>query len=456
MRNPRSGRSKDEARSLGRMQPRITSLKVGGFKSLNRERDIKIGSLTVLAGANSSGKSSALQPILLLKQSIEDPRGSTDLVLSGGHTSFTDKSQILSNRNICSGKEPSPLTIGLTVDGEDSMYQSYGASNGRPLEIVSAHYCLPRYGSRDFALVSGMKADQIRTALSNFLPLINPAYDFVDFKAKVESGLLSVTLDLTPKDAKVNGADQPRLFAIEVPFRDPFATCVTQILHVRGVRGIQRQSLNIPPRQGSYPGSMELFTASVLLEWQSKKDPRLKALEEYLVRLCLTSGINARPINDSTVEISVARFLAHSSEMVSIADVGFGVSQVLPVLIALLAADEGHMVYIEQPEVHLHPNAQVMLARIICEAVSRNTQVVIETHSELILLGIQTAVASGTLNHEDVELHWFSQDKVTGEAEIASRSLEPDGSFGEWPADFSSVTLDAQMAYLRSIKALSE
>ena len=54
--------------------------------------------------------------------------------------------------------------------------------------------------------------------------------------------------------------------------------------------------------------------------------------------------------------------------MVNIADVGFGVSQVLPVLVALIVAEPGQLVYLEQPELHLHPRAQVALARVLADA----------------------------------------------------------------------------------------
>ena len=81
--------------------------------------------------------------------------------------------------------------------------------------------------------------------------------------------------------------------------------------------------------------------------------------------------------------------------MVSIADVGFGVSQVLPVLVALIVAEPGRLVYLEQPELHLHPRAQVALAQVLAAAAKRGVRVVAETHSSLLLLAVQTLVAEG-------------------------------------------------------------
>ena len=447
-------REPNNSRQIHPEAPRITSVKVGGFKAVTQVKDIRIGELTIIAGANSSGKSSAMQPILLLKQSIEAARGGTDLALSGDHVKFTDKKQIQSRQCVYGNEVPCDLTIGLTVDFTDSMYQTYGATNGKPLSITSAHYCLPHWGSNDFALKAGMTATEVQAALRNFLPIISPDFEPVDYRARVERGLLSVSLDLSRKKTTDQEAEQRPLFGVEVPFGDTFTSAVSSIIHVQGVRGVPRQSQFVPRRGDLVSGAMDLYVASLLLEWNYQKNAKLVLLREHLFRLGLTSGIQADQINDSIVEVSVARSMSHPSEMVSIADVGFGVSQVLPVLLALVAAEPNQLVYIEQPEVHLHPNAQVILAQIICEAVARKVRVVVETHSELMLLSIQTAVANGLLEGSSVEMHWFSRDVETGATTISSGTLPDDGSLGAWPADFSSVTLDAQLAYLHSVNAL--
>ena len=129
--------------------------------------------------------------------------------------------------------------------------------------------------------------------------------------------------------------------------------------------------------------------------------------------------------------------------MVSIADVGLGVSHTLPVLVALQVADEGRLVYIEQPEIHLHPRAQVKLADILANAAKRGVRVVAETHSTLLLTAIQTLVAKGELKPELVKLHWFQRDPKTGVTEVTSTDLDENGAFvqSDWPEDFDDVIL---------------
>jgi predicted ATPase len=138
--------------------------------------------------------------------------------------------------------------------------------------------------------------------------------------------------------------------------------------------------------------------------------------------------------------------------LVSLADVGLGTAQVLPVVVALHAAEAGQLVYIEQPELHLHPNAQVRLAEIIVKAIRRGVRIIIETHSSLLLLGIQTQVAQGRIDAANVRLHWFLRSSRTGETEVVTADLHPDGTFGEWPVDFDEIFLRQQSEFLTALE----
>src|SRR5438876_12115497 len=90
-----------EQKSESAPQPRrnegITRLTVGGFKSINQEQSIEIRPLTILAGANSSGKSSLMQPLLLLKQTLEATYDPGALLLNGPNVRFTSTDQLLSH-----------------------------------------------------------------------------------------------------------------------------------------------------------------------------------------------------------------------------------------------------------------------------------------------------------------------------------------------------------------------
>jgi len=137
---------------------------------------------------------------------------------------------------------------------------------------------------------------------------------------------------------------------------------------------------------------------------------------------------------------------------VSLADVGFGVSQTLPVLVALLVAEPDQLVFIEQPELHLHPRAQVELASTLIAAANRGVRLVVETHSSLLLLALQTLVAEGKIEPKRTILHWFTRSMDVGETMVSSRSFDEFGGFGDWPSDFGEIELALQDRYLTLVE----
>jgi predicted ATPase len=178
----------------------------------------------------------------------------------------------------------------------------------------------------------------------------------------------------------------------------------------------------------------------------------LEALDRALDSFGLTCRIVAAPVAETRVELRVGR-LAHGkregeNDLVSVADVGFGISQTLPVLVALLVAEPGQAVYLEEPEIHLHPRAQSQMAGILADAAVRGVRVIAETHSPILLRGIQTLVATAKLSPELVKLHWFTRNPEDGSTEIHSADLDKQGAFGDWPEDFDEVALETEKQYL--------
>jgi predicted ATPase len=116
--------------------------------------------------------------------------------------------------------------------------------------------------------------------------------------------------------------------------------------------------------------------------------------------------------------------------------------------VALRAARPGQLVYIEQPEIHLHPRAQVAMARLLVNAANRGVRVVAETHSSLLLLAVQTLVAEGVIDPGLVGLNWFLRNEKDGTTRIKTADLDEAGRFGDWPEDFDEVALEAENRYL--------
>jgi hypothetical protein len=226
---------------------------------------------------------------------------------------------------------------------------------------------------------------------------------------------------------------------------------IPEVIHLPGLRGNPERTYPVAAVGPTYPGTFEKYTASVISQWIEEGSDNLAKLNADLRSLKLTGGIFAKRLSDVQLELHVGRLPdvppERPEDRVNIADVGVGVSQTLPVLVALHAAKPGQLVYVEQPETHLHPRAQFALAQVLASAAKRDVRVVVETHSSILLLGVQTLVAEGKLEPDKVKLHWFQREK-NGRTMVQSGDLDESGAFGEWPEDFDDVTLDVQKRYL--------
>jgi predicted ATPase len=117
-------------------------------------------------------------------------------------------------------------------------------------------------------------------------------------------------------------------------------------------------------------------------------------------------------------------------------NVGFGLTQLFPVLVEVLAASPGDIVIVENPEVHLHPKAQQDIGELLALVASCGVQVIVETHSDHVLNGIRLAVKGrGAVEPSDVEIHFFSRD-VDGASRRLSPKIDADGRLDAWPEGF--------------------
>lgn len=119
-------------------------------------------------------------------------------------------------------------------------------------------------------------------------------------------------------------------------------------------------------------------------------------------------------------------------------NVGFGITYTLPIIVAVLASPPGTLILIENPEAHLHPKGQAKMGELLALAASCGVQVVIETHSDHVLNGIRLAVHGGKLDPKDVQLHYFKRKEKDGQAytEVVSPHIDRNGRIDQWPEGF--------------------
>jgi AAA domain, putative AbiEii toxin, Type IV TA system len=421
----------------------IAEIQVAGFKSISDEQRIEIRPLTILAGANSSGKSSMMQPVLLLKQTLQAPYDAGPLQLNGPNVKFTSADQLLSRI----GKRHSSdlFQVGMRLSTGDHFHISFRKEHKMGFRI-------------DQMEISGASGTY------TFWPEMSPAEIVktgitkgMDFSAEAAPGgftqgqweIRRVRCFLEP----VWAAKGPHGIGFEAGGRPGAAWegIIPRVIHLPGLRGNPERTYPVTAVGPTYPGTFEKYTASVISQWMAESEDVLAELNADLKLLGLAGGVTAVPINDVQIELRVGRLPdvlpTRPEDRVNLADVGVGVSQTLPVLVALHAAKPGQLVYVEQPETHLHPRAQFALAQVLASAADRGARVVVETHSSLLLLGVETLVAKGSLEADKVKLHWFQREK-DGRTIIRSGELDEAGAFGDWPEDFDEVILHAQKQYL--------
>jgi hypothetical protein len=422
----------------------ITALSVCGFKSISRETKIEVRPLTILAGANSSGKSSVMQPLLLLKQTLETAYDPGPLLLSGPNVMFTSREQLLSrNPNQCGEQK---FCIEIQAQKADFLRLCFEiSSEGRGFEVVGMKFrtrdeqvsLKPRMTNKKIlSVVPDVVRSVYKKIYENEKP--RPRWTVAHDRCFLTWNLIRKHETLTPLMVGNPG--------------ELFKPHIQNLLHVPALRANPTRAYPATAVGPSFPGAFDEYLASVIAQWQTEKDERMRVLNKNLKTLGITWKVAAKFISDTQIEIHLGRVpkpkKGGSRDLVSIADVGFGVSQILPVLIALLLASPGQVVYIEQPEIHLHPRAQLMLATILVEAAKRGVKVIAETHSALLLKGIQTQVAKGDISPDLIKLHWFVRRTEDGVTEVSSADLDENGAFGEWPEDFGEVEMNAEKAYL--------
>lgn len=387
-----------------------------------------------------------MQPLLLLKQTLEDPGDPGAIKLDGANAKFTEPRQLL--RKLKGRECAATFAVGIEVAGEDYLEMKYRASEKQE-GLVVASMGLDRQSLFEPDMshhdVLAQIPERNREELVRLLK--EPFYKGRSLEVIREKCFLNI--------AMIRRETSDRVALVRSYFSiynfGPLVEILRGVIHLPGYRGDPRRSYPVSTSSGAFPGTFEEHSAALIYKWIAENDVEAIArLKSYLNTLELTWTVHASKRNATEIQVEVGRLRkavrGGARDRVNIADVGFGVSQAMPVLVALIAARPGQLVYIEQPEIHLHPKAQVALAGVFAEAVTRGVQVVVETHSDLLLLGIQTAVARGDLGLSDVILHWFSNEG--GESMVESRRIDKDGSYGDWPVDFTDVTLRAEAEYI--------
>ncbi len=159
------------------------------------------------------------------------------------------------------------------------------------------------------------------------------------------------------------------------------------------------------------------------------------AVEGSLRRMKLAESFQSRPIHQGSEYVEFRLRENQSRTDVLLADMGFGISQVLPVLVECFYAEEGATFVVEQPELHLHPAAQSELADVLMDVVKhRNIQIILESHSEHLLRRLQRRIAEEEFAAKDAALYFCEMDD--GASKCTELQITEEGTIKNWPKDF--------------------
>jgi len=181
--------------------------------------------------------------------------------------------------------------------------------------------------------------------------------------------------------------------------------------------------------------------------WQEEGEARVfEALQEFgeissLFRDIRVRRLGKKPSDPFQIMVTVAGPAAN------LPDVGYGVSQALPIIVQSVLAPRKRMLLLQQPEVHLHPRSQAALGSFFARLVSREKkQFVVETHSDYLIDRIRQEVAKGNISPDEVLILFFEKEEI--ETQVHQIKLDPDGSLVGVPESYRRFFLEEELSLL--------
>ena len=407
----------------------ITELRAQNFKSWKDTGELQFAPLTGFFGANSSGKSSILQVLLMLTQTVKHPSpdwneplyfgdeesranlGSFDDIIRGHNEDLklgifvswklpeTTQFELISTDSLSfstsiAKKAERPDLVDLSYMADRENFKIEGTGRAHKFEYLDV---IPRTGDSIFRSVN--------VAPFRCYGVVNPGGRLGD-----RLGAL-----LTCKGAFENLFSRIRYLG---PRRE-------------NPRRHYRWEESHPNDVGHYGEKMISALLSSRVRLRSTDEQIMKWLQR--LELIYSYDINPTSNTEQDYELLVQQY--KDGPKVGLTDVGFGVSQVLPLLALCYYADEGSILILEQPESHLHPKVQSELADVLIDVVkNRNVQIILESHSEHLLHRLTRRIAEEKISENDMALYFCEIND--GKSTAEKLKVDEYGNISNWPQNF--------------------
>ena len=463
----------------------IKSLELKNFKAFSDEH-LEFRKITLLAGANSSGKSSILQALAGVLQSFSEPAFPFGYAINGQLT------QMGSFRNVVNGHNANnSFSVGIAFENDNQEFVVEGQyrSNDLSPHLFPRRVSLSGSKIGSFKITWNQRAKRFKlevtsNASSDFdseyltIALTNLAQKRGITAQKTIEQLMgehgndgSKVLEYLKEIARSTISDSSAGVQSSTADYDSSIREFEKVPYFKNIRDEVLKSLSAMRSSTTYVGPVRAYPSRyypfaqkpagldplgetmsrTLALWKERKSPRFAEVKKALVSLELASDISA--------EIEMGEFLklmikpGDRAYPDTIADVGFGVSQILPILVSDIALGSSGTLLVNQPEVHLHPSSQALLGSYFAGRLDTR-QYIVETHSEYLITRLRLLVARGEISENDVVIYYCGTENDSGKALLSKVSIMKDGSLVGMPKGFFSTyaadTFNLAMAVMDS------
>jgi len=404
----------------------LKKLRIKNFKSWKDTGEIDLAPITMFFGGNSSGKTSLLQFILMLKQTAEAEDYSSQILKFNGIVNLGNFKDVVFGHD-----KKNAIEFNILRDAE------FVGKRFFPSEI------------RGFRAIIAEESSKIK--IEDF-QITDPIYSRKDSKKKGgdpfifdhSQRLQDITERLkNHKNSKENDAIMKEDFVVRKIWRN--AVLYPFVSRIEYIGPLRQQPLRHYQWNNNYPtemGAAGEFAIQAIIASNLQNGDLQNEVAKALKKMGLIDSFKVKSLSkDSDEHYKVLVKKTKGSTEVLLPDVGSDVSQILPILTALYNSKPGAIILLEHPEIHLHPKAQIELADIIVDAVKRRKiQVIIESHSEHFLTRIQTRFADGEISKNSTKLYFCKNEK--GFSELEELKLSDSGDIENWPENFFGNQLE--------------
>ncbi|MGX7689493.1 AAA family ATPase [Flectobacillus roseus] len=362
-------------------------IKIQNFKCFE-EIDIPLNKLTVLAGANGNGKSTVVQAILFLRKTIEE---NASTIQSGfANTEYPSVNKISLNTGYMLALGNSSLVL-----NQQSATNEISLSLFTEEEEITIDYDADEISAQLYLTIKQISAHTVRQ-----LSIASKEFYYLNAER------------IGPR------VSQPISY-FEFPHAGYQGEYVAQLIATTNYQIQIEESRRHP----------------------STKSPRLEQqVNAWLDELMPGVAINAiQSLETLTAQVKIQNHFTKNGPTLS-TNIGFGISYVLPIIATGLVAESGSYFIIENPEAHLHPSAQSKIGRFISMVAQSGVNVIIETHSDHVINGIQIAAAKKEIDNNAVTINFFSQTEDSPQPAIENISINGKGELSKWPKGFFDQT----------------